>query len=959
MKKRNLMSLLIFCLLIISEPVKAELKSEIILDGTIGSAEAIQSQNDEYLIKNLHGIVVEKNIYLSFEKFFISSRDKVIFDMPSSIQNIIIRVTSHEKTHINGEIEISDQANIFLLCPSGIAFGSDLRFYSNGSINISTAHYLAMVKDTNKNEIGINRPYTTGFNLGQSIEILQIITNNNYTTVSDLDINNDSKIGIEDAVSILKQISLIENPINNYYFYSFPVKDEILSNKNPVYLGYIDSNISPIKFDSNPDLIPENGASIIISPGKMISLIASEIHLNNTLLNAASGNIFIACVNNSGEIYFNDLDSETVTSFSNLKGDLFINNDSMLFVSGTGKIKIFTGKTHLENSLINAHNDDDSNGNYVEFNLDSFDCVDSKISVETVTFGHGSDITINAEGSISFTNSQLYSGSFYEYSGDAGNIRISAKNITLENSNISTDTSGSGNAGDILLLATEFVKLNEKSYISNNTSFEYVNAGNAGSISMESNDILLYQNSKINNQTNGTGHGGNVNIFAKNQIMIDNDSLITTITSSNTDYAGNAGNIAILSSFISMKQGAKLSSATTGSGSGGDIQINSKKDIIISGTGANGESSSIRTRSLGLKNDAGNCGNISLSSVNTSLLNGAWLSSESYGPGKGGDICIYSESILLTGTNDYGYASILYSSSYKAEAGKVIIVAKNALFSEGASIITHTERKGASSQINIKALDLIFEGVNPHGQNSDGLGSGIHVYCMNDDTTATQISIEANTLSIINGATIDYSLSGNCHGGNISINADNSIIVGGKVDESIEYSPLAGQLYFLDSNPESKAITISGIYLNSNNGNIGSLDVRADKLYMFKEAKLSVNNYGSGDSGFVNISVESLFEMSEKSLINTLALNGNHGLINIENSGSFKMTSSSIRTDITGSNIEKSGNISIQSESILIDNSILTANNYAGSGGSITIFGETINISHDTVLEASSELSLP
>jgi filamentous hemagglutinin family protein len=115
--------------------------AEIITDGSLGAALSLSSP--DYLIGSELGQQYGGNLFHSFRQFNLSRGESATFSGPSSVTNIINRVTGGESSTIDGMIR-SDipNANLYLLNPAGILFGENAELNITGSFYISTADYL-------------------------------------------------------------------------------------------------------------------------------------------------------------------------------------------------------------------------------------------------------------------------------------------------------------------------------------------------------------------------------------------------------------------------------------------------------------------------------------------------------------------------------------------------------------------------------------------------------------------------------------------------------------------------------------------------------------------------------------------------------------------------------------------------------------------------------------------------
>ena len=133
--------------------------------------------------------------------------------------------------------------------------------------------------------------------------------------------------------------------------------------------------------------------------------------------------------------------------------------------------------------------------------------------------------------------------------GDAGKIAIDTQHlgkILLSNRGLITSriaTDGVGNGGDLSISATS-IDLSNSSFI---TSTNSSNQGATGNVTLSTDRVTL-NNSGISSESTGTS-GGNLQFNLSDLLLMRNTSTIST-TSGSTLQNGNGGNITISSPLI-------------------------------------------------------------------------------------------------------------------------------------------------------------------------------------------------------------------------------------------------------------------------------------------------------------------------------------------------------------------------------------------------------------------------
>ncbi|MBW4671091.1 MAG: filamentous hemagglutinin N-terminal domain-containing protein [Cyanomargarita calcarea GSE-NOS-MK-12-04C] len=119
--------------------------AQIVPDRTLGAESSIVTPAD---IKGLPsdridaGAIRGANLFHSFQEFNIRDGRGAYFSNPTGIENIFSRVTGTNASNIFGKLGVLGNANLFLLNPNGIIFGSNASLDIAGSFSASTANSL-------------------------------------------------------------------------------------------------------------------------------------------------------------------------------------------------------------------------------------------------------------------------------------------------------------------------------------------------------------------------------------------------------------------------------------------------------------------------------------------------------------------------------------------------------------------------------------------------------------------------------------------------------------------------------------------------------------------------------------------------------------------------------------------------------------------------------------------------
>jgi large exoprotein involved in heme utilization and adhesion len=361
------------------------------------------------------------------------------------------------------------------------------------------------------------------------------------------------------------------------------------------------------------------------------------------------------------------------------------------------------------------------------------------------------------------------------------------------------------------------------------------------------------------------GNGGNIQIATGN--FTSNDARVDASTSGR----GNGGKINITANNLSLTNGGDITAVTLGldadnltQGNAGDITINVTDTLSINGTNTVEFLEQVRETPAGIfasnaGNSIGNAGKIDITASKLSLSNGGQINSFTRGRGNAGNIVINAAD------------SVLLDAGNESEVGTLI-----------------------STDIE--------EG---------GVGNG------------GEINIKTNLLSILNGAAIQNTTSGEGNAGSTTINAQDSIFLSGKDREGF-------------SSGIFSTVTETAI------GNGGKIDITTDNLDILDSAVISARSVGQGNGGniFIQANSLSLDKDSELRAGTSFGTGGNIQLqiadtISLRNNSSISARATS---DADGGNIDIDAGFVIAFPSqVPNDGNDIIASAERGRGGNIDI----------------------
>src|SRR4030095_7574458 len=113
--------------------------------------------------------------------------------------------------------------------------------------------------------------------------------------------------------------------------------------------------------------------------------------------------------------------------------------------------------------------------------------------------------------------------------------------------------------------------------------------GDAGSVLVEAQRVTLTNGAQIASVTQGSGHGGDLTIIARDSVTLDGfgRGLISSglSTSSQPGSTGDAGSVQVEAQRVTLTNGAQMQSGTTGAGRGDNVTVMARDSVTVDGFG--------------------------------------------------------------------------------------------------------------------------------------------------------------------------------------------------------------------------------------------------------------------------------------------------------------------------------------------------------------------------------------
>jgi len=973
--------------------------AQITVDGTMthSAPMALSPTAGVYQIPADLGRVAGPNLFQSFQFFNLASDQTAVFTGPSTIHNIITRVTGGGVSTLDGRIDASafPSVNFYFLNPAGIIVGPGASLSIPGSLYLSTASRISFADGssmpmtaTSVGTLSVADPTSFGF-----------LGNNAAITFNGAGIDDS---GVQHAATIWSGADIQGS--------RFHVSaGDIAFNNFGFQLG---GGASPAEIDA-------------VAVGRSTNIV---IGTDDSGANAASGHLTAT----------GGPDSAWSVSNSGAFGGGFFLAGGDVRLAGTGAM---TGAPSFNLGATGGNIGIISSGDLA---LDG---------VFLTTAPSGSNqagaITINVAGAATLFNSSGLSADAVG-AGDGGTIDLTAQSLTLEDQSfIGADTFASGAAGTIRLHLAGLLSLSGTSSISADSGNDAIRGlavagslGSAGSIEIDGGAITLASGAGIKATANGGGNAGLV-LFNVNTLTLAGQSYIAAdqlgtgpggtvnITAGTVRLAGGAaiksdnygpgagGAIRLKVGSLGLTDQSLIAIDTFGTGGGGLITIAASGDIMMSGTGAAGGSAisaqsgqagqpvagaagsvQIQANALNLSEDAGikvssfgagKAGDLTLNLASLALGDQSYIASDAFGTGAGGQIAI-----SVTGNAGLSGQSAISSNSGDAQApsmqafgkaGDISLTAGAVTLSQGAGIKSNAFGSGNAGSIRIGAGTLMLADQSYLASDSYGAGAGgnIALSISGDMILKDQSVISADALLNPETSTptsIQKGLSGGSGAVTVatrSLQLSNAAGIrtsteragaAGSIALTVETLALGGQSYVSSDAhatgnagsvnvAATRSVMLSGsAFLGARShdaSNAGRVTITAPAIALAGPSQVSSEAFGAGAAGDVSLSGFDRLSLTGGASISSSSTGSGSltaGVVSISGNPGAELSvtgGSSIKTD--SASAAPAGDIIVSSDQILIDgpgSEISSANTSSsgGAAGEITVNTDPIILSN-------------
>ena len=934
------------------------------------------------------GAVRGTNLFHSFSDFNVLENQRVYFANPAGIASILSRVTGDRLSSIFGTLGVDGSANLLLINPNGIVFGSNVSLDVEGSFYATTAESIP---------IGAYKFSATAPEQSRLLAIKPDTSFFNYLTPHSGNIINSGHISAGGGL-ILSANSL-------------DLQGQIAAGGDLSLLATDDISIQDAV---NSPFVGSAGGNLLLQGNQQVNLSALT-HPESGLFSAGDMTLRSshqiegdAHYSSGGDFRIEDLEHRA-SGLSSTDDPIIFANGDITFGSYTGaSLHIITGGSVAIDQILITDRDltgssispttfpelsniKTSNGQTLVIDGSAQPTLDIRAGVDwsqlnenftdqnigvtvppefIASSGSNADISvgnirINTPNGLVFLSNQfspnlalpggdirvstIFTGDIEGlFQGDSGDVLIDSRDSVAVENFIST-VSTLRNGGDITLIAEDLVSLRD-GFISTAISGAIDGTTNlenrsAGDIAIASNSLSL-RNGQIMTETFGAGNAGDLTVKTRDSVeVIGSPGSSTRISTDVKDNgAGAAGDLTIDTQRL-LVENAQVSASIQGIGDVGVLKIVASDWVELRGEVRNQEGFATNPGGLLAQIDVNDEGNSGVLTVETNLLNvsnGSKIQVGTFGDGDAGELTIDAAEINLFNTNSPLYLTGIFAGVLQdprsstrlptGGGGKINIYTDRLAIRDGARVTADVSGIGGDGDIFIRANELIeVVGIGTStpsliGAEVDPPGVGVFVSPGQNFSQGGSLTLQVRQLKVRDGGRISVATFGNGDSGSIQIQ-DSQLV------------EIAGQSF--DGSPSS----ISAEAGEASSGSGGNIAIDTQQLVLANGGEINARSEGTGRAGDITLRLDGGNLTIENSEIKTSSVRSLGGDIDIS-AGTIRLEGDGdIQTDVR-SGEGSGGNINIVANSIIaFDDSDILAFSTDGRGGNIVLntpafFGE-------------------
>ncbi|YAF99025.1 MAG: filamentous hemagglutinin N-terminal domain-containing protein (plasmid) [Nodularia sp. CChRGM 3473] len=692
MKTTNNSTLITFFSLLMSIPANAQ----IIPDSSLPNNTSIRIEENIITIDG--GTQVGNNLFQSFQEFSIPTGNSIHFNNALDVHNIITRITGSSISNIDGLISANGTANLFLINPSGIAFGQNARLDIGGSFLATTGSAIefadgSIFSATEPQASLLTVDIPIGLRIGTNSGDIHVLgTGEGLTSPS---------IGTSPIIRNSDTTGLSLKPENTLALVGGNVNlqgSSLTVEGGRIEIGSVGSGLVNLNPVSKKWTLSYEGVSSF-----------RDVQLSERALVDTSGDGGGSIVIQANNIYLTDGSSVLIQNQNLPSGSISIKASESLQLSG---VSPNDGRFI---TLLRAESLGTENGANINIFTKNLILEEgANLGTRNYSVANGGNLNIDASESIKLSRFSSFNRFFTSSivtstlnSGNAGDIKISTGSVLAQDGGlISSLTRANGNGGLVTIDAISSINLSNSAeltslgqefinYIPSYIASQTFNAGNAGSLTINTSNLIVGHKATINTSSTGSGSAGSLAIKATDLEVSGIVSSAVVVADNNTQQGlgspinatGNEGELTIDAERLRIT-GGLISVRNLGIDNGGTIRINADSISLE------------RQGSIAASTSSGEGGNLFLESQDLQLRNST-ITATAGSNGSGGNIIINTDTFVALERSE------ITANAFEGRGGNIQINAQGFFLSPDSQVTASSER-GVDGTVQINAPQIDF-----------------------------------------------------------------------------------------------------------------------------------------------------------------------------------------------------------------------------------------------------------
>ncbi len=349
--------------------------------------------------------------------------------------------------------------------------------------------------------------------------------------------------------------------------------------------------------------------------------------------------------------------------------------------------------------------------------------------------------------------------------------------------------------------------------------------------------------------------------FALGYDAVQNFAQIRLSQLSAVNARGAGGDIRVWGERVTLTDGSQIEVSTLGAEAGGTLVVNASKLLEVIGTSADGFSSALGT--IVYPDAIGDGGLVVINTPELLIRDGAGVSTNTFGRGKGGNLIINANKVQLIGSsanNDIPSGLFTQAFPETGSAGSMTINTSELLIRDGAQVSTSSfgDKQGGNLTITANKVQLI-------GKADTQFPTGLFTSSQRNSTGAAgDLRINTQQLLVQNGAFVSVSSLGSGNAGELRVNANSITLDQGKLTATTasgQGGDINLQVQDLILMRNRSAITTTA----DNNGSGGNITINAPFIVAVPSENSDIRaNAEFGSGGRIKINATGIYGLENR-----------------------------------------------------------------------------------------------